>query len=121
MPADYASLVMPRSSAGAGSSAGIGSGVAPGLAVHRSVQDLASLQYQRMSAQACPPSGTIKPIGRVMPHSEHWADCNWRRRSLRCLAIDAFHPRNMLVHRKSVRPSAAPFGALPLLVRYMWP
>src|SRR5215469_1177608 len=113
MPADYASLVMPRSSAGAGSSAGIGSGVAPGLAVHRSVQDLASLQYQRMSAQACPPSGTIRLVGSAMPHSEHWADCGWRRRSLRCLAIDASRPRTMLVHRKSAGSSAAaPAGSV---------
>src|SRR6516162_9763319 len=62
------------------------------FAVQRSVHDLASLQYQRMSAQAWPPSGTISPIGSAIPHSEHWADCNWRRRSLRCLAIDAPHP-----------------------------
>jgi len=44
------------------------------LAVHRSVHDLASLQYQRMSAQAWPPSGTIRPVGRAIPQSEHWAD-----------------------------------------------
>jgi len=41
------------------------------LAVQRSVQDLASLQYQRMSAQACPPSGTIRPVGSAIPHKEH--------------------------------------------------
>lgn len=126
--AGYASSVMPRSSAGTGSSAGRGSGAAPGLsspaeaagaacpvpgglAVHRSVHDLASLQYQRMSAQAYPPSGTIMPIGSAMPHSEHWADCGWRRRSLRRLAIDAPRPRQMLVHRKSASSSAAPAGS----------
>jgi hypothetical protein len=74
------------------------------------VHDLASLQYQRMSAQACPPSGTIMPIGSAMPHNEHWADCDWRRRSLRCLAIDAPRPRKMLVYRKSASSSAAPAG-----------
>src|SRR5689334_10026623 len=64
-----------------------------------------------MSAQACPPSGTIMPIGSAMPHSEHRADCAWRRRSLRCLAIDAPRPHKMLVHRNSASSSAAPAGS----------
>jgi hypothetical protein len=82
-----------------------------GLAVHRSVHDLASLQYQRMSAQACPPSGIIRLIGSVMPHSAHCADRNWPRRSLRCLAIDEPTPRDMLVHRNSVSYPAARAGS----------
>ena len=58
------------------------------FAVQRSVHDLASLQYQRMSAQAWPPSGTIRPVGSAIPHSEHWADGKGRLRSSRCAAID---------------------------------
>ena len=41
------------------------------LAVQRSVHVLASLQYQRTSAQAGPPSGTIRLVGSAIPHSEH--------------------------------------------------
>jgi hypothetical protein len=44
------------------------------LAVQRSVQDWASWQYQRMSAQAWPPSGTSRLVGSAIPHSEHWAE-----------------------------------------------
>ena len=58
------------------------------LAVHRSVHDLASWQYQRMSAQAWPPSGTSRSVGSAIPHSEHWADGTGRFRSSRCVAID---------------------------------
>jgi hypothetical protein len=58
------------------------------LAVQRSVHDLASLQYQRMSTQAWPPSGTIRPVGSAIPHNEHWADGKGRCRSSRCVAID---------------------------------
>ena len=104
--ADYASSGMPSSSVGPGSSADTEANAAPGLgspteeiearrpvpgslAVQRSVHDLASLQYQRMSAQACPPSGTIRSSGNAMPHSEHWVDCDGRGWSLRCLAIGA--------------------------------
>ena len=58
------------------------------LAVQRSVHALASLQYQRMSTQAWPPSGTIRPVGSAIPHNEHWADGNERCRSSRCVAID---------------------------------
>jgi hypothetical protein len=92
--ANYAPSGMPSKSVGTGSSAdtessaaGLGSpteGIGarrpvPGsLAVQRSVHDLASLQYQRMSAQACPPSGTIRSSGSSMPHSEHWAGCDGR-------------------------------------------
>jgi hypothetical protein len=39
--------------------------------VQRSVHDMASLQYQRMSAHAGPPSGTNRPSGSAMPHMEH--------------------------------------------------
>jgi hypothetical protein len=41
------------------------------LPVQRSVHVLASLQYQRTSAQAWPPSGTIRPVGSAIPHNEH--------------------------------------------------
>jgi hypothetical protein len=58
------------------------------LAVQRSVHDLASLQYQRMSTHAWPPSGTIRPVGSAIPHNEHWADGKGRFRSSRCVAID---------------------------------
>ena len=58
------------------------------LAVHRSVHALESLQYQRMSAQAWPPSGTSRAVESAIPHSEHWADGNGRFRSSRCVAID---------------------------------
>ncbi len=126
--ADYASLGMPSSSVGRGSSADTESSAAPGLgsptegiearrlvpgslAVQRSVHDLASLQYQRMSAQACPPSGTIRSSGNAMPHSEHWVDCVGRGWSLRCRAIGAPpKAREMLVHRKSATSSGAPAG-----------
>ena len=104
--ADYASSGMLSSSVGTGSSADTESNAAPGLgspteeiearrpvpgslAVQRSVHDLAFLQYHRMSAQACPPSGTIRSSGNAMPHSEHWVDCDGRGWSLRCLAIGA--------------------------------
>ena len=39
--------------------------------VQRSVHDMASLQYQRTSAHAWPPSGTSRPSGSAMPHMEH--------------------------------------------------
>jgi len=39
--------------------------------VQRSVHDRASLQYQRTSAHAWPPSGTSRPSGSAMPHMEH--------------------------------------------------
>jgi len=53
--------------------------------VQRSVHDLASLQYQRMSAHAWPPSGTSSASGSAMPHMEHWAASSGRSRS-RCVA-----------------------------------
>ena len=80
------------------------------LAVQRSVHDLASLQYQRMSAQACPPSGTIRLSGSSMPHSEHWAGCDGRGWSLRCRAIGAPRAREMLAHQNSATSSGAPAG-----------
>ena len=52
----------------------------------RSVHDLASLQYQRTSAHASPPSGTSRPIGSAMPHREHCATSNGRRRLASCAA-----------------------------------
>jgi hypothetical protein len=55
--------------------------------VQRSVHDLASLQYQRISAHARPPSGTSRPSGSAMPHKEHWAASNGRGR-WRCVTVD---------------------------------
>jgi len=52
--------------------------------IQRSVHDLASLQYQRMSAQARPPSGTSKASGSAMPHMPHSAVSSGRRS--RCAA-----------------------------------
>lgn len=46
--------------------------------VQRSVHDLASLQYQRMSAHAWPPSGTSKASGSAMPHMAHSATSSGR-------------------------------------------
>jgi hypothetical protein len=46
--------------------------------VQRSVQDLTSLQYQRMSAHAWLPSGTRRPSGSVTPHMEHPATSSGR-------------------------------------------
>jgi hypothetical protein len=77
------------------------------LAVQRSVHDLASLQYQRMSAQACPPSGTIRSSGSSTPHSEHWAGCDRWGWSLRCRAIGAPRAYEMWVHRNSATSSGA--------------
>ena len=47
--------------------------VLPSRDVQRSVHALASLQYQRRSAHAWPPSGTIRPSGSSMLHSAHLA------------------------------------------------
>jgi hypothetical protein len=94
-PADCASSSMLSSrSASAVSGAGSpGAAMAvPGTAgicrggravVQRSVHDLASLQYQRMSAHAGPPSGTSRPSGSAVPHRVHWAISSGRSRS-RC-------------------------------------
>jgi hypothetical protein len=46
--------------------------------VQRSVHDLASLQYQRMSAHAWPPSGTRKARGSAMLHMAHSATSSGR-------------------------------------------
>src|ERR1700733_4027710 len=102
---DHAPAGAPTTSAGTGLLAGMVAviGAGPGarlagvgaicacrgrLAVQRSVHDLASLQYQRISAQAWPPSGTIRPVGSAIPHNEHCADGKRRVRSSRCVAID---------------------------------
>lgn len=54
--------------------------------VQRSVHDLTSLQYQRTSSDARSPSGNSRPSGRTMPHREHEATSNARRRLLSCSA-----------------------------------
>jgi hypothetical protein len=60
----------------------------PGVqaAVQRFVHDMASLQYHRISAHACPPSGTSRPSGSAMPHNEHCATSSARSR-LRRVAV----------------------------------
>jgi hypothetical protein len=91
------------------------------LAVHRSVQDLASLQYQRMSAQAWPPSGTSRPVGSAIPHNEHWAVGRGRFRSSRCVVIDESpHVNWRLIGRPLVRQTPRT-KASPKLARQMWP
>jgi hypothetical protein len=40
-------------------------------AVQRSVQPCVSMQYQRTSLQALPPSGTMWSAGWRVPHSQH--------------------------------------------------
>jgi hypothetical protein len=48
-----------------------------GCEVHRWVHPHVSRQYQRTSAQALPPSATIRPTGERMPHIQQdltWAD-----------------------------------------------
>jgi len=75
--------------AGAGSGAPAAAVSAAGTRrfdVQRWVHDLASLQYQRRSAHASPPSGTISPIGCSRPHREHFAACKERVLLLRCAA-----------------------------------
>ena len=91
------------------------------LAVHRSVHDLASWQYQRMSAQAWPPSGTIRPVGRAIPHSEHWAEGKGWWRSSRCVAIDESPQANgrLIGLPLAVRAAPATVSASP--VRRMRP
>ena len=91
------------------------------LAVHRSVHDLASLQYQRMSAQAWPPSGTIRPVGSAIPHSEHWADGKGRCRSSRCVAIDESPHANWRLMREPLALQAPRTKASPRLARRMLP
>ena len=91
------------------------------LAVHRSVHALASLQYQRMSMQAWPPSGTSRPVGSVIPHNEHLADGSGRFRSSRCVAIyESPHANWRLIETPLVRRT--PWTeASPKLAKQMWP
>jgi hypothetical protein len=91
------------------------------LAVHRSVHALESLQYQRMSAQAWPPSGTSRAVESAIPHNEHWADGKGRLRSSRCAAIDESpHVDWRLIGRPPALRTAWT-EALPKLARQMWP
>ena len=98
--AAFASWTMPPGcSAGAPSAAAVPATVtaSPGAgmrarsgrpaAVQRSVHDTTSLQYQRMSAHAWPPSATSRPSGSAMPHKQHWATSGGHRRS-HCVAAD---------------------------------
>jgi hypothetical protein len=91
------------------------------LAVQRSVHDLASLQYQRMSAQAWPPSGTSRPVGSPIPHNEHWADGKERLRSSRCVAIDESPHANGLLIGLPPALRTPSTGAPAVLVRRMRP
>jgi hypothetical protein len=61
-------------------------GVTDCASVQRSVHDLTSLQYQRMSSHAPPPSGTSRPSGCVTPHIKHSATSSGRRRWSLCSA-----------------------------------
>ena len=96
--ADFASWTMPPGcSAGAPSAAAVPATAkaSPGTgmwarsggpaAVQRSVHDITSLQYQRMSEHAWPPSATSRPSGSAMPHKQHRATCGGHRRS-HCVA-----------------------------------
>jgi hypothetical protein len=96
--ADFASWSMPPGcSAGAPSAAPVPATAkaSPGTgmwarsggpaAVQRSVHDMTSLQYQRMSEHAWPPSATSRPSGSAMPHKQHWATWGGHRRS-HCVA-----------------------------------
>jgi len=65
-------------------SAGVWACLGGPAVVQRSVHDLASLQYQRMSAHARPPSGTSRASGSAMPHMAHSATSSGRR--FRCAA-----------------------------------
>jgi len=83
--------------------------------VQRSVHDLASLQYQRMSAHAWPPSGTSRPIGSAMPHREQWATSNGRRRSSPCAAARSCSgplARNLVVTDEACGAMIPPRGTL---------
>ena len=91
------------------------------FAVQRSVHDLASLQYQRMSAQAWPPSGTIRPVGSAIPHSEHWADGKGRCRSSRCVAIDELPHVNWRLIGEPLALRTPWTKASPRLARRMLP
>jgi hypothetical protein len=91
------------------------------LAVHRSVHDLASLQYQRMSAQAWPPSGTSRPVGSEIPHNEHWADGTGRFRSSRCVAIDESPHLDWRLIETPLALQIPWTESSPKLARQMWP
>jgi hypothetical protein len=91
------------------------------LAVHRSVHALESLQYQRMSAQAWPPSGTSRPVGSAIPHNEHWADGKGRLRSSRCVAIDESPHVNCRLIGGPPALRTPWTEASPKLPRQMWP
>jgi hypothetical protein len=83
-PAGVASgAAAPATAAAVPGTAGVCEGPGGGAVVQRSVHDRASLQYQRMSAHAWPPSGTSRPSGSAMPHMEHWATSSGRSRSRR--------------------------------------
>ena len=72
-------------------------------AVQRWVHAWASLQYQRRSAQAWPPSGTSRPSGSSMPHSAQRATCK-ARRPPPCCCVDAADERSAAM----VPPRGAP-------------
>ena len=87
---DLVALVERELAARAGSDAGPRSGRAVTLRVLAGRPAvgarLASLQYQRRSAHAWPPSGTIRPSGSSRPHIAHLATCRPRRPPPCCCA-----------------------------------
>ena len=85
-PAAVASGASPAPATAVPGTAGVCARPGGRAVVQRSVHDFASLQYQRMSAHAWPPSGTSRPSGSAMPHMEHWAASSGRSRSRRVAA-----------------------------------
>src|SRR5437773_2371365 len=53
--------------------------------------------------EACPPSGTIRPIGSSMPQSAHLATCKARRLTSRC-CVDAADDKSAAIHTSPRTP-----------------
>jgi len=90
--------------------------VLPSRDVQRSVHALASLQYQRRSAHAWPPSGTIRPSGSSMLHSAHLATCKEPRPSSRS-RVDAADDSSAAINPS---PRTPPRDALASRQHWEW-
>ena len=90
--------------------------VLPSRDVQRSVHALASLQYQRRSAHARPPSGTIRPSGSSMLHSAHLATCKEPRPSSRS-RVDAADDSSAAINPS---PRTPPRDALASRQHWEW-
>jgi hypothetical protein len=90
--------------------------VLPSRDVQRSVHALASLQYQRRSAHAWPPSGTIRPSGSSMLHSAHLATCKEPRPSSRS-RVDAADDSSAAIYPS---PRTPPRDALASTQHWEW-